>query len=606
MLGSGPARTLVGLVVAATVAFAGFSLYRHATFNSGAYDLGIFDQVVWNSSQGRLFANTLSESRNFLGQHFSPVLLVLVPIAWVGANAPGLLVVQAVLLAAAALPIGWYALQRVRGWAALIAPVGYLAHPTLFATASFDFHEVAFAPLLISTAIAGLLTGRRWPFYVGSLLLLFVREDLGIVTAGFGIWAAWRCRWRDSLALAAVGLLWTTIAVLAVIPAFSDSGGYFYLWRFGPLGNSPEEIGAAVVSNPLAVAASVAEPRKLRFLLDLMLSWGGLPLFAPTTLILVLPNLAYLILAHYRPLTELVSHYPVTLLPPLAFATADGLAWLRRRPRIFRLAAPAALAVMALVAGLHGPQTAMRRLNNGLADDEAHLRLARQMLARIPPTASVSAQTGLVPHLSARERIFLFPRYEEAELVALDTRGQRYAPPGSIGYEAGLEEVLCEEGWGALFEQDGLLLLRRGAGGNLFPPSVPSYASSRGDRFEDGIVLDAIEPPRPSIRPGEVPRIVLYWRAEQRPTRDWTVFAHLVDELGAVRGQLDAPPHCGDSPTSTWEPGRLLRDDVWIIPQRDVPPGDYRIVIGLYDASTGARSRTGGRESIEIARLTVR
>jgi len=434
-----------------------------------------------------------------------------------------------------------------------------------------------------------------------------VREDLGIVVAGFGLWAFWRRRWGEGLALVAAGLAWTALAVLVVIPAFNDSGGYFYFWRFGALGQTPQAIGETMVTNPLAIVTSLVAPRKVRFLVDLVFSWVGLPLLAPSTALLAVPNLAYLLLGQYRPLAELVSHYPVTLLPPLAFAAVDGLVWLRRRwPRAGRFAAPLALVVMVSIAAFSLPATVARRLDNGLVGDEAHLRLVREMLRTIPPTASVSAQTGLVPHLSARERVFLFPRYEEAEFVALDTRSQRYAPPGGMTYEQGLEEVLCEEGWGPLFERDGVILLRRGSGGALFPASLPSYATPRDERFDDGIVLAAIEGPRATIRVGEPPRIVLYWRAEQRPTRDWTVFAHLVDERGVVRGQLDAPPHCGDSPTSTWTPGRLLRDDVWVIPQRSIPPGPYRIVVGLYDPASAARSLVNGQEAIEVARLTVR
>lgn len=602
-----PWRLLVGLTALQFLLVSGFALFRHATYNSGAFDLGIFDQVVWNSAHGRLFANTLSESRNFLGQHLSPVLLLLAPLAWLGGGAPALLIAQAALLSLAALPIGWYALRRVGGWAALVAPVGYLVHPTLFATASFDFHEVAFAPLFLSVALAGLLAGQRVPFYVGALLLLTVREDLGIVVAGLGLWAAWRRRWIDSLALAAAGLAWTALAVLVVIPAFSESGGYFYLWRFGALGDTPEEIGASVAGNPQAVLGTLFAGRKLLFLADLIVSWATLPLFAPLTLLLALPNLAYLLLGQYRPLTELAAHYPVTLLPVLAFAAADGLAWVKqRRPRVLPGVAAAAMVWMLLFGAVRSAEIASRRLNNGLTGDPAHLALAGEMLRAIPPTASVSAQTGLAPHLSDRERIFLFPAYDEADFVALDTRGQRYAPPGSMTYEQGLEEILCDRAWGPLFERDGLLLLRRGSGPNLYPAAVPASASRVGARFDDGIILEAVEAPLGALRVGETPRLALYWRADRVPTRDWTVFVHLVDDRGEVWGQLDAPPHCGDAPTSGWQRGRLLRDDAWLIPRRGIPPGAYRVVVGLYDPATGDRPLVDGKETIEVGRVTLR
>ncbi len=173
-------RTLVfaGLALLAFAGLAGFSLFRHATFNSGAFDLGIFDQVVWNSAHGRLFANTLSESPNFLGQHFSPILLALAPVFWLGGDARALIVIQAAMLVAAAVPVFVYARPRIAGWPALLVPILLLAHPTLMATATFDFHEVAFAPVLLSLAVYGALTPNRALFLAGALPLLLVAMTL--------------------------------------------------------------------------------------------------------------------------------------------------------------------------------------------------------------------------------------------------------------------------------------------------------------------------------------------------------------------------------------------------------------------------------------------
>src|SRR5207249_1117010 len=49
----------------------------------------------------------------------------------------------------------------------------------------------------------------------------------------------------------------------------------------------------------------------------------------------------------------------------------------------------------------------------------------RAVLALVPPSAPVSAQSNLVAHLSEREGIWEFPRLEEAEYVLLDARGPR-------------------------------------------------------------------------------------------------------------------------------------------------------------------------------------
>ena len=48
-------------------------LVNHRTLGSG-YDLGIYDQVVWNLSHGRLFATTLVYETGGTYDHFEPIL----------------------------------------------------------------------------------------------------------------------------------------------------------------------------------------------------------------------------------------------------------------------------------------------------------------------------------------------------------------------------------------------------------------------------------------------------------------------------------------------------------------------------------------------------
>src|SRR3712207_4757306 len=71
-------------------AFIGLTLWmaftRHATFNTGRFDLEIYTQVVWNTAHGRPFETTLLKTNlNRLAEH---VALVLVPVSWLYALAP--------------------------------------------------------------------------------------------------------------------------------------------------------------------------------------------------------------------------------------------------------------------------------------------------------------------------------------------------------------------------------------------------------------------------------------------------------------------------------------------------------------------------------------
>jgi uncharacterized membrane protein len=52
-------RWLILVIVAWSAVLGTFPILRHQRPNSSGYDLAIISQVVWNSSQGRLFASQL-------------------------------------------------------------------------------------------------------------------------------------------------------------------------------------------------------------------------------------------------------------------------------------------------------------------------------------------------------------------------------------------------------------------------------------------------------------------------------------------------------------------------------------------------------------------
>jgi hypothetical protein len=59
----------------------------------------------------------------------------------------------------------------------------------------------------------------------------------------------------------------------------------------------------------------------------------------------------------------------------------------------------------------------------GLYRQTQHTQVVARALRLIPADASVSAQTGLLPHLSERVEIHEFPDVEAAAFVAVDRQG---------------------------------------------------------------------------------------------------------------------------------------------------------------------------------------
>jgi len=147
-----------------------------------------------------------------------------------------------------------------------------------------------------------------------------------------------------------------------------------------------------------------------------------------------------------------------------------------------------------------------------------------------------------------------------------------------------------------------------------------------GDRFVLGFVrLGEPEPQPPDLTPvgalfgGQIRLIgytlapagerdwtlALVWSAEAAIDEDYTVFVHLLDGEGEIRGQHDGPPGGGDYPTSFWLAGDLILDRHELSLPADAPAGIYHLLVGLYRPDTGERLPVDGGDFVELATWTI-
>jgi hypothetical protein len=90
-------------------------------------------------------------------------------------------------------------------------------------------------------------------------------------------------------------------------------------------------------------------------------------------------------------------------------------------------------------------------------------------------------------------------------------------------------------------------------------------------------------------RSAESLELTLYWQAQRRMAVSYKVFVHLVDPATEeIVVQDDAVPHRWTYPTTWWERGEVVEDTI-PLSLNGVPPGRYRLVLGLYDQSTEER-----------------
>jgi hypothetical protein len=104
-----------------------------------------------------------------------------------------------------------------------------------------------------------------------------------------------------------------------------------------------------------------------------------------------------------------------------------------------------------------------------------------------------------------------------------------------------------------------------------------------------GYDLDAAQ-----MKPGGQLRVTLYWQAIGPIDRNYKVFDHVVGPDARPVGQQDAEPADGAVKMVIWKPGEVVKD-VHVVPVLSgTAPGDYRLIVGMYDPESGKRLPVGG------------
>jgi hypothetical protein len=126
------------------------------------------------------------------------------------------------------------------------------------------------------------------------------------------------------------------------------------------------------------------------------------------------------------------------------------------------------------------------------------------------------------------------------------------------------------------------------------PPAQPATTTARPSQplafdLDQKISLQGYDLSPTNARPGDTLNLTLYWNDRAPVDGDYTVFVHVLDASEKVVAQKDQPPGGGTRPTSSWFPGDTIVDHYSLTLPPTLPPGDYPIEVGMYNATDGTR-----------------
>ncbi len=398
------------------------SIARHLSFASCSFDLGIFDQAIWNTSRGNWLFSSLRGNMNLLGDHFEPVLLLIAPLYLVWPSALALLLLQSALLASAIVPLWLIAREKLQQKPLIFAFVlSLMLSRPLRGVAFSDFHPECFILPLLFWAYYFLLKERKGYFFLTLILLLCCKEDAAFLISGFGIFTAFfQKRARLGVFLFLLGISAWLLETKIIIPYFNPLHQYDYDKRLA-FGMPYGEFLKNLARNPALIKEVFFTEEKVAYALKLFGPLGFLSLLSPAHYILI----AIPLLKNIMPTSVLftgwhgiTSHYSAGILPFIYISSIYGagrlLSWWKRKNGALILSFVIILCSLLFYGKTDGHKFAkflQGAKNNRSLEKISYLKL-------IPPEASVAANFYLVPHLSHRKYIYEFnPRSKTTYMV---------------------------------------------------------------------------------------------------------------------------------------------------------------------------------------------
>ncbi len=130
---------------------------------------------------------------------------------------------------------------------------------------------------------------------------------------------------------------------------------------------------------------------------------------------------------------------------------------------------------------------------------------------------------------------------------------------------------------------------------NFTPPESPDVPLDA--RFGGRATLLGVDGLAP-VAAGNSLNLTLFWQDDAPFDADYTVFVHL---LGADGAPVVIADHLPPRPTSNWMEGEIIADTVTLAVPADLPPGEYPLEIGLYNAANPAFPRLSLDDSADTA-----
>lgn len=430
-----PLLLLISAVLLQFLISYSFSVSRYYELKSSAFDGISFLQLLHNIINAKGMTSTIAPphvEQSWLGVHFSPIIYLLAPVYYLFPDMETLLFIHSFFIALAAFPIFFTARVILNSsWQAFVISLFYLTSPFVLNAQIWDFHEIAFAPFIISLIMFAVVTYNKALFIICCLIMLSIKEHYGLCVFGSGILWAWA--WRNNgkkekifgISAAIFGLTSFILIIKIIMPYFSPSGEALMLsdssgvdrfgWLKDPFNNSSlllKIISDAVFYNILLLVTLWFQP-------VLSLVW----IFPAIADITVNSLSSESMLRHPQ------AYHSAAIIPVLLITYCKTIS--KKYSATTKIKRLEILAVTAIMSGFlsynfmalpNFPRNIWELSKIHFSYSEQNKAARDEIIKIIGDESSVSAQTNILPHIPVRSKMHIFPSdFASAKYIVLNT-----------------------------------------------------------------------------------------------------------------------------------------------------------------------------------------
>ena len=292
--------------LAAGIIFALISFVNHYHFRTFAFDLGLFNNAIYDFAHFRSNEVTMLYPNHytFLQTHFSLFPVLVSPLFWIFGSY-SLLVFQLIMIL-----FGGWGVYRFTGlfterfFLRIMALLHFFSMWGIYSALAFDYHDNVIGAMFVPWIFYYFKKERWLPVLVFSVLLLISKENMALwavfIFIGLAlIYRKEKTKRNFAMIWAGASAFYFLTVIFYIIPAFSPySEAYTQFQMYSSLGNSAGEVLKNIFLHPVNTLRMLFENHNGSFYYDgvkmelhkvILLGGGFILLFRPKYFFMLIP-----------------------------------------------------------------------------------------------------------------------------------------------------------------------------------------------------------------------------------------------------------------------------------------------------------------------------